>query len=1116
MGRPNRLVRVRDISTGKERDVAPEEATAGFAQGRFGMRRGQEVRIIDADGNPGTIDAEHLGNSIEQHGTRIASDDDFESARFRREHDDLAGAATAAGQGFVREALPFGVGEELLDVAGSDSNRQRMYQDVAPVSSTLGSIGGAIIPLALSGGETAVARGALEGAEAATTAVRGAEALNAARGAEAAVTPAAREVLALEANASPRALGATRSGTTESTLLEAPPGTYGRGRMNLPGEQFEAPQVAGYGAATDDAAIAQGQLDALTPAQQPVVAGRRVLAEDVRVPQADYLGGVRIPRGRNAINADIGEAVRVANQKPPVTEAPDVFINGEWRSAPRGPGAVETRNTANALSSVEGDLYAGTAQGGGIEAPPDIVAEFGEHSPAAQAMQAFDEAHAVAPESAATGWTSPSMDAVPMTPTAMPRAPGTSIVLHADSPLAIAARTTAIDAGVAPLSRSALTAEDALMAGDRIGFGDVIRGAARAVSAPARGVTAIGEAAGELAGGGLRGALAQGSIEGSIYGASNYVNQSMLHDQPLTAEGLAMAVGEGALFGGGANLALHGVGGLVGAARRGVPNASLAQSFEQTMNRSAVRALHPTGSAYTRLAERFVPGEAGQAAARGGMRNVDDMGAFLIKEGLFESPRGIMPPSIQEIAQRLEAKVADARIAVANPVRTIEAAGVRVTPTQLRAEIARHAEEMMTSPLKSVRDQGKRIRDEFAMLSDHERPTSFHRMRQKFDDKAHFEQGNQAHNAEVAMYQDFRRAAQKDLQAAVDAASPELGANYRVANDRLGKLAWANTAAQKAVGRNLAGSSLPLGSLISGAGAGALFGGVSPQALAVGFLSGALHKWVKENGAALATSGLSAMMKANTLNRVATAVRSNAVRSVKDAFATAARVGVVRAAASRPLSDRQFQQAATSLYALSHDPEATLAASQPLQGIQASAPSAGLAAQQVQAARLRYLANLLPGAQAPDPLSALVAIRSATPAQMAQFGKAFAIAKDPSTYLQSFADHTITAETTAHMRALWPATYGTMAQTLMTELESRNEPLSPGMRRTVSVFMGQQPVDQSPAYIMLMQANYGTQPTQGGQPQAASGAPAIDGVAERALTGPQATEARIAAGGPGS
>lgn len=813
------------------------------------------------------------------------------------------------------------------------------------------------------------------------------------------------------------------------------------------------------------------------------------------VEAAELAGGVA--RGAEAINAARGAEAAVAGVR-----------GAEGVNAVRGAEAAATGTEA----ALTGERVAGVAEaavpGAGEAAanPAALMTEAGPvelaaNTPAGQAVAAFDAAHAPALAAAAP-------------------AEGASIAtaIAPDAAALIPARTAAIEAGVAPLGREALAVEEALTTGNRAGFMEGVQQAARfhpynlASEAGAR----AGAMLGESGLGRAAGSAVQGAVEGSVYGASNYVNQSMLHDEPLTAEGLAMAVGEGALFGGGANLALHGVGGLVGATRRALPSASLTQSFEQTMNRSAVRALHPTGSAYTRLAERFVPGEAGQAAARGGMRNVDDMGAFLIKEGLFESPRGIMPPSIQEIAQRLETKMTEAGIAVVSPVRAAEQAGVRVAPAQLRTEIRRHAAELRSSPLASVRAQGERLEAEFAMLSDFERPTNFHRMRQDFDAKARFEKGNQAHNATVAMYQDFRRAAQKDLQAAVDAASPELGAAYRVANDRFGKLAWANGAAQKAVGRNLAGSNLPLGSLISGAGAGALFGGVSPQALAVGFLSGALHKWVKENGAALATSGLSAMMKANTLNRVANAVRSNAVRSVRDAFATAARVGVVRAAASRPLSDKQFQETATSLYALSHDPEATLAASQPLQGIQASAPSAGLAAQQVQAARLRYLANLLPGAQAPDPLSALVAIRSATPAQMAQFGKAFAIAKDPSTYLQSFADHTITAETTAHMRALWPATYGTMAQELMTQLESRNEPLSPGMRRTVSVFMGQQPVDQSPAYIMLMQANYGTQPTQGGQPQAASGAPAIDGVAERALTGPQATEARIAAGGPGS
>lgn len=848
MGRPNRLVRVRDISTGKERDVAPEEATAGFAQGRFGMRRGQEVRIIDADGNPGTIDAEHLGNSIEQHGTRIASDDDFESARFRREHDDLAGAATAAGQGFVREALPFGVGEELLDVAGSDSNRQRMYQDVAPVSSTLGSIGGAIIPLALSGGESAVARGAVEGAEA----VRAAEGVVA--GAEAAADVARVGGLPV------------RSGATLAGVPLAPP-SYAVAPIRAVGGAAEAaPEV-----------LAAGRGIGEVRAGNTLVGGNSQAAEEAR-----RAVGLGVERSRFDVDS-MADTLAATPEERALRSFDEMHpISEEF------PG----QRQAIAIQEMQAEA---TPQGAALRERPALAPSQGT------------EVGGAVP-------TRPGMERVeftiePPTPQQM-----------------IPARTAAIEAGVPALSQEALMAEEAMTAGDRLAFSDIVRSSARAVSAPVRGITALGEGASELAGGGIRGALAQGAVEGSIYGASNYVNQSMLEDQPLTAEGLAMAVGEGALFGGGANLALHGVGGLVGAARRGMANPNMVGSFERFMNRSAVGALHPNKGAYKNLLNRFVPGEAGQAAARGGMRNVDDMGAFLIKEGLFQSPSGIAPPSIQQIAERIQPKLTEAGIAVSAPIQATERAGVRVTPTHLRAAIKTEADRLMTSPLASTRARGKALRDEFASLSDHERPSNFHRMRQEFDAKAKFERNNTAHNDTIDSYKAFRRAAQQDLQAAVDSAAsrglipPLSGQSLRDANLRFGRLAWADKAAREAVAANLAGTNLPLGSLISGTGAAALFGGVSPKALAVGFLSGAVHRWVKENGAALAASGLSAMLKANTLNRVAVAVRSNAVRSVKDAFATAARTGVVRAAASRPLSDKQFQEAATSLYALAHDP----------------------------------------------------------------------------------------------------------------------------------------------------------------------------------------------------
>lgn len=1075
--RPRRDVTVFDVANDRDARVDPNEATQGFREGRYRVRPG-EVDVLAPDGTPGTVDAGELQQMIEA-GGRIASPDDAAQAQYERENEGAGGALRVAGEGAVR-AIPF-VGEPLLEAAGDSSEDQWRGQRSHPYIGMAGEI-------ASIGAQIALTRGMGAGASTARLAEL-AEAAEAARAAE-----------------------TTAWGARAGEALYA-------GR--------EAQQAARAGEAV-------AALDANIPLVTPVP-GVATVANGIPTAQratraAGGLGDV-VPTIQEAVAPGSADAMATMPGRAGVVAPEELFLS-EDQIGTRAFGASPTAEAAVPIRIGRHEASTGT-----ITAPEQ------------QALDAFDAIHPSEEfpgQRAAIAAQESMAELAPQGPTINSRVPplapqGSEIAggirtrpgmgrveMPVVTPEMLApARTAAIEAGVPVLGREALAIEDAMVAGNRAGFADTLRSVAQYHPYNLSESLGVADAFGAGRAGRAAGAAASGALEGGVYGASNYVNQSMLEDEPLTAEGLAMAVGEGALFGGGANLALHGVGGLVGAGRQASAAAAerFSPSFAQAMregnvlryaaDRAAVSALRPRTSSLEKLGNRFVQNAEG-VAVRGGELNTNAVGRMLNAEGIMQGA-----PGLETIATRLGELNGRTGHAIGNMARQATERGSLVNLERLRSDVDRIAGSLESSGLRSSELLGHKVRREFAAALAGERMTAveLHELRQAVDQQLRNSWGQAAGQSQspiVEQLKAMRRSMEDELEATIGRAGADLGAAYKPAKQLYGQGIWAEREARHAVAANMATRNSALPSLISGAGAASIFGGVSPQALAVGFLTGAVHRWVKDHGAALAASGLSAVLKGNALNRVAGAVRSNAVRSVKDAFATAARVGVVRAAASRPLSDKQFQETATSLYALSHDPEATLAASQPLQGIQASAPSAGLAAQQVQVTRLQYLANLLPGAQAPDPLSALVAIRSATPAQMAQFGKAFAIAEDPSTYLQSFADHTITAETTAHMRALWPATYGTMAQELMTQLESRNEPLSPGMRRTVSVFMGQQPVDQSPAYIMLMQANYGTQPTQGGQPQAASGAPAIDGVAERALTGPQATEARIAAGGPGS
>jgi hypothetical protein len=1075
--RPRQDVTVFDVTNNRDERVPAEEATAGFREGRYRVRPG-EVDVLAPDGTPGTIDASELQQLVEA-GGRIASPDDAAQAQYERENEGAAGALRVAGEGAVR-AIPF-VGEPLLEAAGDSAEEQWRGQRAHPYIGMGGEIASIAAQIALTRGAGAGAGTArlaelaelAEGARAAETTAWGAragEALYAGREAQQAAR-AGETVAALDAN-----IPLVTPTPGVATVAHGIPAAE-RATAAAPGVDF-VPAVR--------EAVAPGSADAV--ATMPGRAG--VVAPEELFLSEDQIGTRAFGASRTA-------------------EAPIPVRTGRHEAA-TGAVTVPEQQALDAFDAVQAASEEFPGQRAAIAAQESMS----EIAPQGPALREFPQlAPSQGNEIVGGIATRPGMGRVEMP------------IVTAE--MLAPARTAAIEAGVPVLGREALAVEEAMVAGNRAGFADVLRNVAQYHPYNLSESLGVADAFGAGRAGRAAGAAASGALEGGIYGASNYVNQSMLEDQPLTAEGLAMAVGEGALFGGGANLALHGVGGLVGAGRRASAAAAerFSPSFAAAMregnvlryaaDRSAVSALQPRGSSLEKLGNRFVRNADG-VAERGGMGNVLGVGRMLNAEGIMQGA-----PGLETIATRLGEMNQRTGQAIGSMARQSAERGALVDLGRLRSGVNDIARGLESTGLRSSEVLGSKVRREFAAALAGERMTAveLHELRQAVDQQLRNSWGQAAGQAQspiVDQLKAMRRLMEDELEATIARSGNDLAAAYKPAKQLYGQGIWAEREARHAMAANMATRNSPLASLVSGAGAASIFGGVSPQALAVGFLTGSVHRWVKEHGAALAASGLSAVLKAGALNRVANVVRNNAVRSVKDAFATAARAGVVRMAAQRPLSDKQFQTTATSLYALSHDPEASLAAGAALAPIQQSAPSAGLAAQQVQAARLQYLANLIPGAQAPDSLSALVAIRSATPAQVAQFGKAFAIAQDPSVYLQSFADHTITAETTAHMRALWPATFGTMLQTLQSELETRNEPLSPAMRRTVAVMLGQQPVDQSPAYIMLMQANYGTQATQGGQPQAASGAPAIDNVAERSMTGPQATEARIAAGGPGS
>lgn len=895
-------------------------------------------------------------------------------------------------------------------------------------------------------------------------------------------------------------------------------GSSGAARGSAAGAA-EAASVARGAAGVAEAA------NALRGAAPAVERGVAELAATEAVPVAEAVTG----------RATASLPTAVLENPTAVGRSAELGVADTVAAAPRGPiGSSGLRTTEHTLE-LANPQYARTVES---EAQTIADAALVEASPPARAsMEAFDAAQ-VARGRPVQGFEAPSGIPEEMIQSArqfsanevrrnLPVS-GSWVDPAAAEAAQAAARTSALEAGMPVLGREAEVAAQTLVTGDRVGYQRALAWA----------INPIGEAGGAVRGiGGTAARVGGTALEGSLYGASNYVQQSDLHDAPLSAEGLVMAMGEGALMGIAGEAV---VGGLAAMGRRGseaVVN-RLSPSFREAMSegrltqyladQAGARATGAGASDLAKLRSRMVRNAAGDLVA-GGEANVAAAGRVLNESGVL---RGA--PSLNVISDRLSTVVPAEGAGLRRMVQTAtDHLGPQPVANLIRERNAVLA-EYRASNLASNRALAERVSSEFETLQRGTMtPAEIHDLRMELDGKIHW---NAAQKSDLdAVYRRMRNAARQDLEAAVDRAgsepgtvTPGLGQAFRDANRRYGYLVWAQKSALRAAARHEAMANAPLNALISGGAAGALFGGVSPGALATGFVTGAIHRWVKEHGPAIAASGLSAFAKSQALNRASAAINASAVRSVRSLFTgrtlrTGALYGATRANARR-LTDRQYQRTATGLYRLAHDPEASLAAGSALAPVIQSAPAVGTMAQAIQAARLRYLAALVPGAQDPNPVTGLLAMRSASPKDKAAFADAFDIARNPGVFMKAVASGDVSPAQVAHMRALWPATYQTMVNAVQAELESADD-VAPSTVRTIRVLLGEPSITDSPAYVSLLQASYGTPGPTGDSGTAVPTAPtsgaqvrAIEssGVAARELTSNQSAEQRIAAGGPGS
>lgn len=197
-------------ASGQAIEVPDEQAQAAYQSGEFGLIPGTKLPVQLADGRTGTIDAEHADSAFKKGASlRTAADlaaDQAAAEAQAAEHEHGVGLESlkqlqnlqlTQGEAVLR-GLSFGLSDAAI-LGATDAIAGPKYREAArksmearkavnPITSTVGEIAGAVVPMFIPGGQAAEAAEAAKAAQLAKGAVQlgelGTEAARVARGAE--------------------------------------------------------------------------------------------------------------------------------------------------------------------------------------------------------------------------------------------------------------------------------------------------------------------------------------------------------------------------------------------------------------------------------------------------------------------------------------------------------------------------------------------------------------------------------------------------------------------------------------------------------------------------------------------------------------------------------------------------------------------------------------------------------------------------------------------------------------------------------------------------------------------------------------------------------------------
>jgi len=158
-----------DRATGKVVQVADEQAAQAVQSGKFGFQAGTRVPVVQQDGTIGTVASKDAAKALAQ-GLTLATQDQFKGAQFAAKYEGSPVAAAfqtaaTAGQGGLRsltagasDAAQIGLARALGGDVDANLVREGLRDQKAahPWAEAAGEVGGFLLPMALTGGASAI------------------------------------------------------------------------------------------------------------------------------------------------------------------------------------------------------------------------------------------------------------------------------------------------------------------------------------------------------------------------------------------------------------------------------------------------------------------------------------------------------------------------------------------------------------------------------------------------------------------------------------------------------------------------------------------------------------------------------------------------------------------------------------------------------------------------------------------------------------------------------------------------------------------------------------------------------------------------------------------------